>query len=202
MNTGRITRRTNKTHTPAAHENNRRRHQPKDYTPNAGNNARHKHATIHFFASLPSTSRGTRTRTPTGATHFECVASTIPPHWPCKRPTAFYGALVPVAGLEPARPTGRRILSALCLPIPSDWPKKRERKQTRATTTRPQCAQPAGHTHTSHTTGWPNPRARTPSTGPPRPAQLTHQHRERPDANTQAPPAHTQRTTNTATPPA
>ena len=33
------------------------------------------------------------------------------------------------------------------------------------------------------------------STGPPRPAQLTHQHREHPGANTQAPPAHTQRTT-------
>ena len=28
---------------------------------------------------------------------------------------------VPVARLELARPTGRRILSALCLPIPSDW---------------------------------------------------------------------------------
>ena len=72
--------------------------------------------------------------------------------------------------------------------------KERERKQTRETTTRPQCAQPAGHTHTSRTTGQPNPRARTLSTGPPRPAQLTHQHRERPGANTQAPPAHTQRT--------
>ena len=72
--------------------------------------------------------------------------------------------------------------------------KERERKQTRETTTRPQCAQPAGHTHTSRTTGQPNPRARTLSTGPPRPAQLTHQHREHPGANTQAPPAHTQRT--------
>ena len=29
--------------------------------------------------------------------------------------------LVPVAGVEPARPYGRRILSALCLPISSDW---------------------------------------------------------------------------------
>ena len=79
--------------------------------------------------------------------------------------------------------------------------KERERKQTRATTTRPQCAQPAGHTHTSRTTGQPNPRARTLSTGQPRPAQLTHQHREHPGANTQAPPAHTQRTTNAATRP-
>ena len=78
---------------------------------------------------------------------------------------------------------------------------KGERKQTRATTTRPQCAQPAGHTHTSRTIGQPNPRARTLSTGPPRPAQLTHQHREHPGANTQAPPAHTQRTTNAATHP-
>ena len=47
---------------------------------------------------------------------------------------------------------------------------KGERKQTRETTTRPQCAQPAGHTHTSRTIGQPNPRARTLSTGPPRPA--------------------------------
>ena len=31
--------------------------------------------------------------------------------------------------------------------------------------------------------------------------QLTHQHREHPGANTQAPPAHTQRTTNAATHP-
>ena len=78
---------------------------------------------------------------------------------------------------------------------------KGERKQTRATATRPQCAQPAGHTHTSRTIGQPNPRARTLSTGPPRPAQLTHQHREHPGANTQAPPAHTQRTTNADTHP-
>ena len=77
--------------------------------------------------------------------------------------------------------------------IPPHW-QKRERKQTQETTTRPQCAQPAGHTHTSRTTSQPNPRARTPSTGQPRPAQLTHQHREHPGANTQAPPAHTQRT--------
>lgn len=120
--------------------------------------------------------------------------STIPPHWHRKRHTAFYGALVPPVGVEPTRPNGHLILSQACLPIPSRRPKKRERKQTRETTTRPQCAQPAGHTHTSRTTGQPNPRARTLSTGPPRPAQLTHQHREHPGANTQAPPAHTQRT--------
>lgn len=150
---------------------------------------------------FPSTSRGTRTRTPNRATAFEAVVSAIPPHWPCKRSTVFYGALVPPAGLEPARPRGRRILSALCLPIPPQRQEKGERKQTRATTTQPQCAQPAGHTHTSRTTGQPNPRARTLSTGQPRPTQLTHQHREHPGANTQAPPAHTQRTTNAATHP-
>lgn len=33
--------------------------------------------------------------------------------------------LVPVAGLEPARPYGRRILSVVCLPISSDWHRKR-----------------------------------------------------------------------------
>ena len=120
--------------------------------------------------------------------------STIPPHWHRKRHTAFYGALVPPVGVEPTRPNGYLILSQARLPIPSRRPKKRERKQTRETTTRPQCAQPAGHTHTSRTIGQPNPRARTLSTGPPRPAQLTHQHREHPGANTQAPPAHTQRT--------
>lgn len=32
-----------------------------------------------------------------------------------------FASPVPVVGLEPTRPTGRRILSALCLPIPSDW---------------------------------------------------------------------------------
>ena len=127
--------------------------------------------------------------------------STIPPHWPCKCPTVFYGKLVPPARLELARPTGHPLLRRACLPFHHGDKTRGERKQTRETTTRPQCAQPAGHTHTSPTTGWPNPRARTPSTGPPRPAQLTHQHREHPGANTQAPPAHTQRTTNAATHP-
>ena len=109
--------------------------------------------------------------------------------------------LVRPVGLEPTHPNGYLILSQACLPIPPRRQKKRERKQTRETTTRPQCAQPAGHTHTSRTICQPNPRARTLSTGPPRPAQLTHQHREHPGANTQAPPAHTQRTTNAATHP-
>lgn len=109
--------------------------------------------------------------------------------------------LVPVARLELARPTGHPLLRRACLPFHHTGKTRGERKQTRATTTRPQCAQPAGHTHTSRTTGQPNPRARTLSTGQPRPAQLTHQHREHPGANTQAPPAHTQRTTNAATHP-
>lgn len=140
---------------------------------------------------------------------------------------------VPVAGLEPARPTGhpllRRaclpfhhtgivsapplsaagastsggtrthtphghlILSQTCLPIPS----RRQNKRGAETNTRDNHAttmRPTGGTHTSRTISQPNPRARTLSTGPPRPAQLTHQHREHPSANTQAPPAHTQRT--------
>ena len=43
---------------------------------------------IHLFR-FPSTSRGTRTHTPNRAPAFEAGVSTIPPHWPCKRPTAF-----------------------------------------------------------------------------------------------------------------
>lgn len=50
--------------------------------------------------------------------------STIPPHWPCKRPTVFYGKLVPPVGVEPTRSNGHLILSQACLPIPSRRPKK------------------------------------------------------------------------------
>ena len=131
---------------------------------------------------------------PYGRRILSALCLPISSDWHRKRSTAFYGALVPPVGLEPTRSHERHILSVVCLPIPPQRQKKRERKQTRETTTRPQCAQPAGHTHTSRTIGQPNPRARTLSTGPPRPAQLTHQHREHPGANTQAPPAHTQRT--------
>ena len=51
-----------------------------------------------------STSGETRTRTPNRATVFEAVVSAIPPHWPCKRSTVFYVALVPPVGLEPTHP--------------------------------------------------------------------------------------------------
>ena len=129
------------------------------------------------------------------------LAFATPQHAPTRPYSTILFPPVPVAGVEPARPTGHPLLRRACLPFHHTGKRKRERKQTRATTTRPQCAQPAGHTHTSRTIGQPNPRARTLSTGPPRPAQLTHQHREHPGANTQAPPAHTQRTTNAATHP-
>ena len=119
---------------------------------------------------FPSTSRGTRTRTPNRATAFEAVVSAIPPHWPCKRSTVFYVALVPPVGLEPTHPNGYLILSQARLPIPPQRPKKKGAETTRETTTRPHRAQPAGHTHTSRTIGQPNPRARTLSTGQPRPA--------------------------------
>ena len=73
---------------------------------------------------FPSTSRGTRTRTPNRATAFEAVVSAIPPHWPCKRSTVFYVALVPPVGLEPTHPNGYLILSQARLPIPPQRPKK------------------------------------------------------------------------------
>ena len=129
--------------------------------------------------------------------------STIPPHWPCKRPTAFYGALVPPVGLEPTRSHERHILSVVCLPIPPRRQKKKgsenkhEQQQPRDHSapnqrdTRTPAAPSAsptrvrGHSQPAH---------------PDRP-QLTHQHREHPGANTQSPPAHTQRTTNAATHP-
>ena len=110
---------------------------------------------------FPSTSRGTRTRTPNRAAHFECAMSTLFHQTGIvKRSTVFYGALVPPVGLEPTRPTERHILSVVCLPIPPRRPKKKgaetNTRDNHATTVRP--------------TGQPNPRARTLSTGPPRPA--------------------------------
>lgn len=149
----------------------------------------------------PSTSRETRTRTPNRAPAFEAGVSTIPPHWHRKRPTAFYGALVPPVGLEPTRSHERHILSVVCLPIPPQRPKKgsenkherqpRDHSAPNRRDTRTPAAPSAsptrvrGHSQPAH---------------PDRP-QLTHQHREHPGANTQAPPAHTQRTTNAATHP-
>ena len=85
------------------------------------------HARPYSTVSLPpSTSRGTRTRTPNRAAHFECAMSTYSirlaslsaiPH--CRGPP------VPPVGLEPTRPTGHLILSQACLPIPSQRPKKK-----------------------------------------------------------------------------
>lgn len=91
----------------------------------------------------PSTSRGTRTRTPNRATAFEAVVSAIPPHWPCKRSTVFYGALVPPVGLEPTRSHERHILSVVCLPIPP----QRQNKRGAETNTRD------NHATTAHPTG-------------------------------------------------
>lgn len=164
-----------------------------DYCPKRGKqNSQHKaHARRATRTRAPTAKR--RTPTPHGRNQpLGYTPQCRPQH--AHRIQPFRFPLVPVAGLEPARPTGHPLLRRACLPFHHTGKTRGERKQTRATTTRPQCAQPAGHTHTSHTTGQPNPRARTLSTGPPRPAQLTHQHREHPDANTQAPPAHTQRT--------
>ena len=90
---------------------------------------------------FPSTSRGTRTRTPNRATAFEAVVSAIPPHWPCKRSTVFYVALVPPVGLEPTHPNGYLILSQARLPIPPQRPKKKgaetNTRDNHATTSRP-----------------------------------------------------------------
>lgn len=128
--------------------------------------------------------------------------STIPPHWHRKRhPALLRGASTSGGTRTHTLTRAPHFECGVSTNSTTEAKEKGERKQTRATTTRPQCAQPAGHTHTSRTIGQPNPRARTLSTGPPRPAQLTHQHREHPGANTQAPPAHTQRTTNAATHP-
>ena len=121
--------------------------------------------------------------------------SAIPPHWLRKRNPVFYGALVPPVGLEPTRPTERHILSVVCLPIPPQRPKKkgsrnkherqpRDRSAPNRRDTRTPAAPPASPTRV---------RGHSQPANPDRP-QLTHQHREHPGANTQAPPAHTQRT--------
>lgn len=67
--------------------------------------------------------------------------SAIPPHWPCKRSTVFYVALVPPVGLEPTHPNGYLILSQARLPIPPQRPKKKgaetNTRNNHATTVRP-----------------------------------------------------------------
>lgn len=120
----------------------------------------------------------------------------IPSDWLRKRNPVFYGALVPPVGLEPTRPTERHILSVVCLPIPPQRPKKkgsrnkherqpRDHSAPNQRDTRTPAAPPASPTRV---------RGHSQPANPDRP-QLTHQHREHPGANTQAPPAHTQRTT-------
>ena len=120
--------------------------------------------------------------------------SAIPPHWPCKRSTVFYVALVPPVGLEPTHPNGYLILSQARLPIPPQRPKKgsgnkheqqpRDYSAPNQRGTRTPAAPSASPTRV---------RGHSQPANPDRP-QLTHQHREHPGANTQAPPAHTQRT--------
>lgn len=104
-------------------------------------------------------------------------------------------ALVPPVGVEPTRPNGHLILSQACLPIPSQRPKKkgsgnkheqqpRDHSAPNQRDTRTPATPPAGPTRV---------RGHSQPAHPDRP-QLTRQHREHPSANTQAPPAHTQRT--------
>lgn len=108
-------------------------------------------AHIQPFCS-PSTSRGSRTRTPNRAAHFECAMSTLFHQTGIvKRSTVFYGALVPPVGLEPTRPTERHILSVVCLPIPPQRPKKKgaetNTSNNHATTVRPTSGT---HAHQPH----------------------------------------------------
>lgn len=116
---------------------------------------------IHLSCS-PSTSRGTRTRTPNRAPAFEAGVSTIPPHWQKKKGS----------GNKHERQ-----------PRDHNAPNQRDTRTPAAPSASP--TRVRGHSQPAH---------------PDRP-QLTHQHREHPGANTQAPPAHTQRTTNAATHP-
>lgn len=77
--------RATRTHAPTAtRKHTPQRHQPQGYTPNVGHNTRIRALVLNRFAS-PSTSRGTRTRTPNRAPAFEAGVSTIPPHWQKKR---------------------------------------------------------------------------------------------------------------------
>ena len=62
-------------HTSHKRTNNRRGTNHRSYTPNVGKNTR-THAPYSTVSLPPSTSRGTRTRTPNRATAFEAVVST------------------------------------------------------------------------------------------------------------------------------
>ena len=164
-------RRATRTRAPTAtRKHTPQRHQPQGYTPQC--RPQHAPTRTHIQPFCPpSTSRETRTRTPNRAPAFEAGVSTIPPHWHRKRSTVFYSGASTSGGSRTHTPQrAPDFESGMSTNSITEAKEKGERKQTRATTTRPQCAQPAGHTHTSHTTGWPNPRARTLSTGPPRPA--------------------------------
>ena len=125
------------------------RHQPQGYTPQC----RPQHAPTRPYSTVlsPSTSRETRTRTPNRAPAFEAGVSTIPPHWPCKCPTVFYGKLVPTVGLEPTRSHERHILSVVCLPIPPRRQNKRgaetNKRDNHTTTVRPTSGT---HAHQPH----------------------------------------------------
>lgn len=98
--------------------------------------------------------------------------------------------LVRPVGLEPTHPNGYLILSQARLPIPPQRPKKgsgnkheqqpRDNNAPNQRDTRTPAAPSASPTRV---------RGRSQPANPDRP-QLTHQHREHPGANTQAPPAH------------
>ena len=60
------------------------RRQPQGYTPQCRPQHAHTRTVFNRFAS-PSTSRGSRTRTPNRAPAFEAGVSTIPPHWQKKK---------------------------------------------------------------------------------------------------------------------
>ena len=103
--------------------------------------------------------------------------------------------LVRPVGLEPTRSHERHILSVVCLPIPPQRQKKKGSGNKHERQPRDHSAPNQRDTRTPAAPSASPTRVRGHSqpAHPDRP-QLTHQHREHPGANTQAPPAHTQRT--------
>lgn len=144
---------------------------------------------------FPSTSGETRTRTPNRATAFEAGVSTIPPHWHRKRHPALSRAASTSGGTRTHTPQrAPDFESGMSTNSITEAKEKgsgnkherqpRDHSAPNQRDTRTPAAPPASPTRV---------RGHSQPANPDRP-QLTHQHRERPGANTQAPPAHTQRT--------
>lgn len=122
-----------------------------DYCPKRGKQNSHRARAARN--KNPRTNRQTQdAKRPTGGTNHRATRPNVGHNTRTRAPySTVLFPLVPVAGVEPARPTGQPLLRRSCLPIPPHWQEKRgaetNTRDNHATTMRPTSGT---HAHQPH----------------------------------------------------